>query len=128
VRWADSQPEISHGVAYLGPFIKARPTDHAIRQANRQEAILESPHLMTGPHQYRNPVKVNRTHYGPVPTLKRLYLFPDPARLGLAVPMADQAHFLALFRIGPQRLAKPPAIRFDQSRGSTKDLWGRTVV
>ena len=103
------QPEIGHRVADLLPLIKTRATDHPVRQPDGQKAILERPHLMAGPDQNGDVVQACR----PQPAraaLQRLDLVTDPARLLLAIPMADQPQLLALGRLGPQRLAQTPGI------------------
>jgi hypothetical protein len=64
----------------------------------------------------------------PRAALEGLDLLADPARLFLAVPMADQADLFAALGLGPQRLAKPPGIGGDQSRGCRKNMRGRAVV
>ena len=55
---------------------------------------------------------------------QRLDLFPDPARLFLAIPMADQPDLLALRHLGPQRLAEPPGISRNHPRRGGKDMRG----
>ena len=60
--------------------------------------------------------------------LHRLDLLADPARLFLAVPMADQADLLALVGLGPELLAEPPLVARDHARGGGEDMRGRAVV
>ena len=60
--------------------------------------------------------------------LERLDLLADPAGLGLAVPMPDQAHRFARFGIRPQRLAQPPLVRRDQAGRRRQDLRGGPVI
>jgi hypothetical protein len=57
-----------------------------------------------------------------VPRLHRLDLLADPARLLLAVPMADQADLLAVLGVGPQRLAQPVLVGRDHAGGGGEDM------
>ena len=82
---------------------------------------------MGGPDKDGLVVQAPRGHASGA-ALERLRLLADPARLFLAVPVADQAHLLAALRLGPERLAKPPGIRCDQTRGGGQDVFGRPVV
>ncbi|MPL84433.1 hypothetical protein SDC9_30398 [bioreactor metagenome] len=123
----DGQAEIGHCVADLEPFIEPRPADHPIGQADGQEAVLEGAHLVAGAHQNRLIGQPHRSDRAP-PRGDRLDLLADPARLFLAIPMADQPHLLAALRLGPERLAKPPLVRGDQPRGGGQDMLGRAVI
>ena len=57
-----------------------------------------------------------------------LDLLADPAGLGLAVPVADQADLFAFGMLGPEGLAQAPLVRRDQPRGGGEDVRGGTVV
>ena len=124
---ADGQPEIGHGVANLHAFIEPGAADHAIRQADGQEPVLEGAHLVAGADENRHVVKAVRLQMPGAP-LQRLDLLADPARLFLAVPMADQAHLLAALLLGPQGLAQTVAVLVDQATGGGQDMGGRAVV
>ncbi len=52
----------------------------------------------------------------------------DPARLFLAVPMADQADLLPLRQVGPERLAEAPLIGGNHARCGGEDVWRGAVV
>ncbi len=54
---ADGQSKIRHRVAHLEPLVEARPADDAIGQTDRQEAILEGPHLVGRAHEDRHVVQ-----------------------------------------------------------------------
>ena len=59
---------------------------------------------------------------------ERLDLLADPARLLLAVPVADQADLLALGDVGPERLAEAALVGGDDAGGGGEDVRGRAVV
>ena len=61
-------------------------------------------------------------------TLRGFDLIPDPARLFLTIPMADQAHLFALGFFGPQGLAQPPLIARDHARRGGQNMRGRAVI
>ena len=83
---------------------------------------------MAGAHQNRHVVQRVPPDAGAGAGMEILDFFADPAGLGLAVPMADQADLKTIFRIGPQRLAEPPLIGRDQPRGRRQNMRGRAVV
>ena len=63
---------------------------------------------MRGAHQDGDAVGRNRVDAAGA-ARERLDLLADPARLLLAVPVADQPDLLALRQLGPERLAEPAA-------------------
>ncbi len=75
-----------------------------------------------------SPCHPARTGAAPGAALHRLDLFADPARLFLAVPMADQPQLFALVQLGPQRLAQPPLVGVDHAGGGGQDMRGRAIV
>ena len=125
---ADGEAEIGHRVADLLPLVEAGAADHAIGQADGHEAVLEGPHLVRGADENRNIVEAAPADAGAVAAVERLDLFADPARLGLAVPVADQANPFAALGLGPQRLAQPPLVAGDQPRRGAEDMRGRAIV
>ncbi len=82
---------------------------------------------MAGAHEDRDLVQA----HGPQPACAlphRLDLVADPARLFLAVPMADEADLLAAFGLGPEGLAEAALVRGDEPRGGRENVRGRAVV
>ena len=120
--------EVGHRVADLLALVEARAADHAVGQADGQEAVLEGAHLVRGAHQDRDAVGGDRVEAAG-PARIGLDLLADPARLLLAVPVADQPDLLAL-RPGRSRAScraapRCPAIT---PRGGGEDVRGRAVV
>ena len=124
----DRQPEIGHGVADFLPLIEARAADDPVRQADGQETVLESAHLVAGTDQNRHIVQIVAAQAAAGAGMEILDLLADPAGLGLAVPMPDQADLQAVLGIGPERLAQPALVRGNQPRGRAQDLRGGTIV
>src|SRR3954452_1918328 len=62
------------------------------------------------------------------PTLQRLDLVADPARLLLGVPQPAHGDLVAGLGAGTQRLAEPAAIMRDDPGGGGEDLGGRAVI
>ncbi len=123
----DRDAKIRHRVADLGALVEARAADHAIGQADGQEAVLEGAHLEAGAHQDRHAVRRDRVETAGA-LLQRLDLLADPARLLLAVPVADQADALALRQIGPERLAEAALVGGDHAGGGGEDMRSGAVV
>ena len=59
---------------------------------------------------------------------ERLDLLADPARLLLAVPVADEADLLALGDVGPEGLAEAALVGGDDAGGGGEDVRGGAVV
>ena len=123
----DGDAEIGHGVADLQALVEARAAEHPVGQRDAQEPVLEGAHLERGADQDRDAVEAERL-VAPGAALIGLDLLADPARLLVAVPVADQADLLALGRIGPQGLAEPVAVGGDDPGGGGEDVRGRAVV
>ena len=115
-------PQISERVADLGALVEARAADHAVRQAQRDEAVLEFAHLERGAHQDGDLVERMAA------ALQLLDLLADGAGLFLGVPGAGDVDLLAQFVVGAQRLAEPALIVGDEMRGGGEDVAGRAVV
>ncbi len=94
----DGDAEIGHRVADLLALVEARAADDAVGQADGQEPVLEGAHLEAGAHQDRHAVGRAPGRFPVFRARSRLDLLADPAGLLLAVPVADQAHLLALAR------------------------------
>ena len=122
VRRAPDQPEIGERVADFSPFVKAEPADDLIGEADRDEAIFEFAGLELGPNEDCDLVE---TASG---ALVRLDFLADPARLLGPVPHSNDLDRVALRNLGPERLAKPPAVLRDQSRGGAENMRGRTII
>ncbi len=82
---------------------------------------------MRGAHKNRHIVK----RFWPnsaCATLQSLGLLANPARLFLAVPMADQTNFLALLDFGPKFLAKPVLIASNHTCRRRQNMRCRAIV
>src|SRR5262249_48290052 len=105
----------------------ARAADHAVGQAERDEAILELAHLERGAHQDGDLVKRMRMAAAIV-ALQLLDLLADRPRLFLRVPARGDLDLLAQLVLGAQRLAEPALVMSDEMRGGGEDMAGRAVV
>ena len=124
---ADHDAEIGHRIANFHPLVKARAADHAVGQADGQEAILERAHLVRGAHKDRHVIGADGRHAAGA-ARQSLDLFADPAGFFLAIPMADQAELFALLADAAQRFTQPFAVVRDDPVGGLKDMGGRAVV
>ena len=120
---AGDHAEIGHRITDFQTLIKARAADHFVRQADGQETILKSPHLMARPHQNCHVIQGEWCQPA-CAALPGFDLIADPTRFFLTVPMADQAQLLALGRLGPEGLAQPPLIARDHARGRSQNMRG----
>mmetsp|Transcript_29177 Transcript_29177/g.56349 ORF Transcript_29177/g.56349 Transcript_29177/m.56349 type:complete len:659 (+) Transcript_29177:738-2714(+) len=120
-------PEIGHRISDLHPLVEPRATDHAIWQSDGQKPILKRPHLVRGADEDCHFVQSDGPHATGA-ALCGFDLFPDPARLLLAVPMTDQAHLFAVVLVGPKGLAQPPLIARDDAGSCSQDMRGGAVV
>ena len=119
--------EVGHRVADLLALVEARAADDAVGQADGQEAVLEGAHLVRGADEDGDAVGADRVDPAGAAG-QRLDLLADPARLLLAVPVADQADLLALGDVGPERLAEAALVGGDDAGGGGEDVRGRAVV
>src|SRR3546814_1437919 len=101
----------SSDLADLLALVEARPADHAVGNAEGDEAFLELAGLKACPHQHRDFVQA-------VPgALQRLDFLADDARLLLAVPQAADHNRLAGRRVvGVERLDEPPFVMSSEER------------
>ena len=114
--------QIGERVADLRALIKARAADHAIRQAEGDEAVFQFAHLKRRAHQDRDLVE-------PVPPALQLFdLLADRARLLLGIPRAGDRYLFARLVLGAQRLAEAAFIVGDEMRSCREDMAGRAVV
>ena len=123
----DRDAEVGHGVADLLALVEARAADDAVGQADGQEAVLEGAHLVRGADEDGDAVGADRVEAAGAAG-ERLDLLADPARLLLAVPVADQPDLLALGDVGPERLAEAALVGGDDAGGGGEDVRGRAVV
>src|SRR3546814_18551741 len=103
--------QVGERIADLHALVEARAADHAVRQAEGNEALLELAGLRAGAHQDGDLLQVVVL----VARDQRLDLLADEARLGLAVPQAPQAELLALLVLGPQRLAEAALVEIGRA-------------
>ena len=116
------QAQIGERIADFGALVEARAADHAIGQAERDEAVFELAHLERGAHQDRDLVERMAV------ALQLLDLLADGARFLFRIPRAGHRHLLAVDIVGAQRLAEPAFVVRDQVRGGGEDVAGRAVV
>ena len=122
VVWRHGDLEIGQRIADFGALIEARAADHAVRQAERDEAVLESAHLERGAHENGHFLKRGAGALG------LLDVLADGAGFLVAVPVAAHPHFLAGVLVGPQCLAKAAFIVGDQAGGRAEDVGRGAVV
>ena len=120
-RLADAA-KIGERIADFGALIEARTADDAIGNADRDETLLEFPHLKRGTH--KNGHLVERM----VLVLELFDLLGHQPGFLFRIPRAGDGHFLAMLAIGEQRLAKPALIVGDEMRGGGEDVPGRAVI
>ncbi len=114
--------QIGERVADLGALVEARAADHAIGQAERDEAVLELAHLERGAHQDGDLVERVAV------ALQLLDLLADGAGFLLGIPGAGDGDLLARLVVGAQRLAEPALVVGDEMRGGGEDMAGRAVI
>ena len=119
---ADQDPEIGHRVADFLPFVEPQAPDHAVGQADGQEALLEGAGLEARADEDGHAVQSLAA------ALQRLDDLTDRARLLLAVPGLGDADLLAGLAFRPQALAESLGIVGDQPRRGGEDMAGGAVV
>ncbi|EKD59717.1 MAG: hypothetical protein ACD_54C01178G0001 [uncultured bacterium] len=82
---------------------------------------------MAGAHQNRHVVQADRINAAP-PALCGLNLLADPARLFLAIPMADQPDLFARLARRPQRLAQAVRVGGNDPGRRRQNMRGRSVI
>ena len=115
-------PQIGQRIADLHAFVETRPADHPVRDAQRDQPLLELAHLEAGAHQDGD---LRQSDLLP---LQRLDLVADPARLLLAVPDVAHDDLIAAAGVGEQGLAQPAAILRDQPGGGAQYTVGGAVI
>ena len=118
----DDQAEVGDCVADLGPLVEAKAADDLIRQADRDEPLLELAGLELGAHEDRDIVERAAAD------LVGFDLLADPARLLRPVPDADDPDLLAVAGVGPQGLAEASGIVRDEPVGGGEDVAGGAVI
>ena len=114
--------QIGQRVADFGALVEARAADHPIRQAKRDEAVLEFAHLERGAHQDGDLIERMAV------TLQLLDLLADGAGFFLGVPGAGDGDLLAQHVVGAQRLAEAAFVMGDEMRGGGEDVAGGAVI
>ena len=116
---------IGDGVADLGAFVEAQAADDAVRNAERDQPLLEGAGLEAGAHQHSD------LRQRMAVAAQRLDAFAHHAGLLVGVPQADDGDLFAVLRIVParaQRLAQAAFVVRDQRGGGGKDRCGGAVV
>ena len=108
--------EIGGGVLDFLPLIEARAADHAIGQAEGDEAVLEGAHLERGAHQNGDLAQSMAL------ALELLDVLADDARFLLVVPAAFDLDRLAEIAVGAERLAEPSLVMGDQPDAAPR-MW-----
>ena len=119
--------QIGERIADFGALVEARAADDAIRQAERDEAVLEFAHLERGAHQDGDFVERMR-FAGLAAALQLLDLLADGAGFFLTVPRAGDGDLFAEHVVGAQRLAEPAFVIGDDVRGGGEDVAGGAVI
>src|SRR5262249_9355090 len=101
--------QIGERVADLLALVEAGPADHRVRDAERDEALLELARLKARPHQHGHAAQ------GYAPALLGLDLLADEAGLLLAIPDPAYPDPFAFLCLGPQGLAEPALVMGDQA-------------
>ena len=114
--------QIGERVTDFGALVKARSTDHAVRQPKGDEAVLELAHLERGAHQDGDLVELVAV------ALQRLDLLADRARFLLGIPGARHRDLFARILVGAQGLAEPALVVGDEMRGGGEDVGGRAII
>ena len=114
--------EIGGRVLDLLPLVEARAADHAIGQAERDEAILEGAHLERRAHQDGDLAQ------GVALPLHLLDVLADDAGFLLVVPAAFDLDLAAKLAVGAERLAEAAFVMRNQARGRAEDVPGRAVI
>ena len=123
----DGDAEVGHGVADLLALVEARAADDAVGEADGEEAVLEGAHLVGGADEDGDAFGADRVEAAGAAG-EGLDLLADPARLLLAVPVADEADLLAVGEVGPEGLAEAALVGGDDAGGGGEDVRGGAVV
>ena len=120
--------QIGEGVADFHALVEARAADHAIGQAELDEAVFEFAHLERGAHQ--NGDLVERVILAALArlALQLLDLLADGAGFFLRVPAAGDLNLLAQLVLGAQRLAETAFVVRDEMGGGCENVAGAPVV
>ena len=114
--------EIGQRVADFGALVEPRTADHAIGQAERDEAVFQLAHLVGGANQNGDLVE------DVAGALQRLDLLADAARFFLGVPRAGDGDLLAGHVLGAQGFAESALVVRDQVRGGGEDMSRAAVI
>ena len=121
------QPQIGVDVADFRPLEEAWPADHRVGDLQHHEAFFEGPHLERGADQDGHVAELARLLLRAA-LLGALDLLGDQPALGLAVPDAANNDLFAVVALGPEGLAEPALVGFDQAGGGGQDVAGGAVV
>ena len=122
VRRLVDHAEVRQRVADFGAFVEAEAADDLVRHADRDEAVLELAGLVLRADQDRDLVE----RFARAPD--DVDFLADAARLFGAVPDADDLDLLADVALGPELLAKAPAIVGDHARRGAEDVRRAAVI
>ena len=122
VEWIERNLQIGDRIFDFLALVEPRPTDHAVGQAHRHEAILERAHLERSAHQDCHVVQL-------VAALgQTLDVITYAASLFLVVPNSGNGHLVTIVAVSEECFAEAPLVVRDQSRRSCQNVAGRTVV
>src|SRR5215472_1609103 len=122
VRGLVDEAQIGKRVSDFLSFVKPRPADHAIRDGERDEPLLELAGLKTRADKDRDLAERMLL------SVQYFDFITDPAGFLLGVPHGPHEDFFALVCFGPQGLAEPAAILRDHAAGGTENVRRRTVI
>ena len=108
--------QISQRVADFGALVESRTADHAIGQAERDEAVFELAHLVGGADENGDLVQPLAG------ALQVLDLLADAAGFLFRIPGAGDGDLLAVDVLGAQRLAEPAFIMRDEMEAAAR-MW-----
>ena len=120
--------QIGQRVADFGALVKPRPADHAIGQAELDEAVFEFAHLERGAHQNGDLVERMVDALLARLALQLLDLLADRAGFFFRIPAAGDLHLFAQHVFRAQRLAQTSFIVRDQVAGRRQNMPGASVV
>src|SRR5262249_23532532 len=122
VGWLRGEPQIAERIANFRPLVESWAANHAVGQADGNEALLELAHLERGAHKDRNFIERM------APALQFLDFLANRAGFLLRIPTTGNHRFSAQGIIGKKRLAEPAFIMADQAGCGGKDMAGRAVI
>ena len=114
--------QIGEGVADFRPLVKTKTPDDAVIQPDLDETVFKFAGLILRPHQYGHLIQRGTFAFQP------LCFLAHAARFFRRVPHADDADFVAAFKLRPQRFADAFAIGIDKPRCGRQNMRRGAVI